>query len=130
MASETIMELTEKFGDSSLFKAEQSKLIKEIFELQEQRVHIWNEFDLKFKEYTLDAPNFRLKRLQLICKEISDQLNSISTQMIAIREKFSKEVFNVHRLHELVERLQEHEQIKFQLVILKNFPFFNYYTYI
>ncbi len=103
-------------SEKSLFKAELRQLIKQVFELQEQRVHVWNEFDLKFKEYTLDAPNFRLKRLQLICKEISDQLNSISMQIIDIREKFSSEVFNVKKLYNLVADLQASEQIKFQLV--------------
>lgn len=103
-------------SEKSLFKTELRQLIKQVFELQEQRVHVWNEFDLKFKEYTLDAPNFRLKRLQLICKEISDQLNSISMQIIDIREKFSSEVFNVKKLYNLVADLQASEQIKFQLV--------------
>ncbi len=102
--------------DNNLFKEELKNNIKQVFELQEQRVYVWNEFDIRFKEYTLDAPNFRLRRLQLICKETSDQLNSISKQIIAIRDSFSSEVYNVKRLYNLVADLQESEQVKFKLV--------------
>lgn len=100
----------------ALFKEEVKKNLKEVFDLQEQRVHIWNEFDLRFKEYTLDAPNFELRKLQLICKEIGEQLNAVSAQIIQIREKFSNDVYNVRSVHDLLERLQSNEQMKFQLV--------------
>lgn len=99
-----------------LLKEEVKKNLREVFDLQEQRVHIWNEFDLRFKEYTLDAPNFELRKLQLICKEIGEQLNSVSAQIIQIRERFSSDVYNVRSVHDLVERLQSNEQMKFQLV--------------
>lgn len=107
----------EKFTNLHISTGENYKdSIKSIFDLQEKRVHVWNEFDLKFKEYTLDAPDFELKKLQLICKEISDQLNAISTEIIALKETFSQDHSITKAIFKLVEKLQENEQVKFQLV--------------
>ena len=101
-----------KISTSTDFK----ESIKSIFDFQEQRVHVWNEFDLLFKEYTLDAPYFDLKKLQLICKDIGDELNSISSKIILIKEAFSQNRAITKDLHKLIEKLQENEQIKFKLV--------------
>jgi hypothetical protein len=118
-------------ASGDLFKGEVKQNLREVFELQTQRVHIWNEFDLRFKEYTLDAPSFELKKLQLICKEIGEQLNSVSMQIIRIKEKFSSDVYNVKSLYELLEQLQSNEQMKFQLVsILKKMIVKQFYLFI
>ena len=93
-----------------------SKQLKEIFELQEERVHISNKFETSFREYLLDAPNFDLKKLQLICKTISDEMNVISAKIISIKNNFSNRVFNIKRLYDLVESLQLNEEAKFKLV--------------
>merc|ERR1739836_131708 len=57
------------------------------------------------------------KKLQLICKEISDQLNLVSKEILAIKQIFSNEVYNVQSLYKLVESLQSNESIKFQLTL-------------
>ena len=109
-------------NNKNLLKDELRKQVQQILKLQEERVHVWNEFDVKFKEYILDAPHFELKKLQSICRLISEQLNLISMQIIAIKNQFSNDVFDVKNLYDLVEKLQSNEQIKFQLV--KFFFFF------
>jgi len=104
-----------------LLKLELNKQLKEIFELQEERVHVSNKFETSFREYLLDAPNFDLKKLQLICKTISEEMNVISSKIISIKNCFSPQVYNIKRLYELVELLQTHEETKFKLVRVGNF---------
>jgi hypothetical protein len=99
-----------------LLKLELNKQLKEIFDLQEERVHVSNKFETSFREYLLDAPNFDLKKLQLICKTISEEMNVISSKIISIKNCFSPQVYNIKRLYELVELLQTHEENKFKLV--------------
>ena len=101
-----------------MLKTELNKQLKEIFDLQEERVHISNTFETMFREYLLDAPKFDLKKLKLICKSISDEMNIISAKMIAIKNTFSNQVFNIKRLYDLVEKLQTCEETKFKLVII------------
>ena len=100
--------------DKYLFKQEINQQIKEIFELQEKRVHTLNEFDIKYKEYLLDAPKFQLDKLKLLCKTTSDEMNLISSQILKIKSNFSSQVFDMKNLFNLVEKLQSNEQIKFQ----------------
>ena len=107
-----------------MLKQELNKQLKEIFELQEERVHVSNKFETNFREYLLDAPNFDLKKLQLICKSISDEMNGISAKIILIKNHFSPHVYNVKRLYDLVEALQAHEETKFKLVKLCCFYLF------
>ena len=99
-----------------LLKSELQAQIIRIFQLQEDRVHVWSEFDVKFKAYCLTAPQFDLKKLQLICKQISDKMNAISLQVIAVKTIFSSEVLDAKRAYELVERLQLNEKAKFETV--------------
>lgn len=113
-----------KNSDTDLLKIELKKNLKEIFDLQEQRVHLSNEFETRFKEYLLDAPHFDLNKLKDLCKEISERMNSISKQVLEIKLKFSPQVYNSNVLFKLVERLQNHEQIKFKLVFNCLFAFF------
>ena len=108
----------------SLLKNEQKNLLTKVFELQEERVHIWCDFDTRFKEYCLSAPEFDLKKLQLICKQISDKLNSVSSRILEIKNMFSSEVFNLKSIYDLIERLQANEQIKFETVLIE-LIFFN-----
>ena len=103
--------------NSLLLKQEINKQIKEIFDLQEKRVYLLNEFDIKFKEYLLDAPKFQLDKLKLLCKTITDEMNLISSQILTIKSNFSNQVFDLKNLFNLVEKLQSNEQIKFQDVI-------------
>lgn len=111
----TSMSLEEQ-PSGSLLKAELRNHVAKIFTLQEERVHVWSEFDIKFKEYCLTAPQFDLKKLQLICKQISDKMNSISTRVIEIKNMFSSDVFDAKQVYALVDRLQLNEQFKFQTV--------------
>lgn len=106
----------EEQPSGSLLKAELRNHVAKIFALQEERVHVWSEFDIKFKEYCLTAPQFDLKKLQLICKQISDKMNSISTRVIEIKNMFSSDVFDAKQVYALVDRLQLNEQFKFQTV--------------
>lgn len=106
-----------------MLNEELKKNLKEIFSLQERRVHLSNEFETQFKEYLLDAPNFNLNKLKLICGQTSDQMNLISKRILEIKSDFSEQVFNAPGLFKLVERLQQNEQIKFKLV-KKKFCFF------
>ncbi len=99
-----------------LLKSELRSQITNLFQLQEERVHVWSEFDVKFKEYCLTAPQFDLKKLQLICKQISDKMNAISLQVITIKNIFSGDVLDVKRVYGLVERLQLNEKTKFETV--------------
>ncbi len=99
-----------------LLKSELRSQITNLFQLQEERVHVWSEFDVKFKEYCLTAPQFDLKKLQLICKQISDKMNAISLQVITIKNIFSGDVLDVKRVYGLVERLQLNEKAKFETV--------------
>ncbi len=84
--------------------------------MQEERVHVWNDFDTSFKEYLLDAPNFNLKNLQVLCKRISETLNAISIKILAIKNNFSENVYNRKNIYDLIENLQANERIKFELV--------------
>ena len=99
-----------------MLKEELSKQISEVFKLQEERVHIWNDFDTSFKEYLLDAPNFNLKSLQMLCKRVSEALNEISMKILAIKNNFSENVYNRKNVYDLIENLQTNERIKFELV--------------
>lgn len=107
----------------ALLKSELRTHLKKLFDLQEERVHVWCDFDTRFKEYCLSAPQFDLKKLQLICKQISEKMNSISSRILEIKNMFSPEVYNIRSVYELVERLQTNEQLKFQTVLenLKKF---------
>ena len=105
-----------------MLKQEINKQIKEIFDLQEQRVYLSNEFETSFKEYLLDAPNFDMNKLKQLCKDTSDKMNSISQKIIIIKNNFSSQVYDVKILYDLVEYLQSNEQTKFQLV-KKTFEF-------
>lgn len=93
--------------------------LKRLFALQEQRVHALGEFDIKFREYLLDAPEFDINKLKLMCKETSDEMNEISSAVLAIRQMFSSECFNSPLVYSLIDRLQTYEQTKFKLVINK-----------
>ena len=99
-----------------MLKEEVSKQISEVFKLQEERVHIWNDFDTSFKEYLLDAPNFNFKTLQVLCKRISEALNEISMKILTIKNNFSENVYNRKNVYELIESLQTNERVKFELV--------------
>ena len=114
--------------NKNLLKDELCKQVQQILKLQEERVHVWSDFDVKFKEYTLDAPHFELCKLQSICRLISEHLNLISMQIIAIKNQFSNDVFDVKNLYDLVEKLQANEQIKFQLVKYMNFFYLNFFS--
>ena len=100
----------------ALLKTELKNQLAQTFELQQERVLVWSEFDVRFKEYCLGAPQFDLNKLKLICKEISDKMNSISIRIIKIKNMFSSEVFDVKNVYQLIDRLQTSEQIKFQTV--------------
>ena len=102
--------------DSYLLKNEINQQLKHLLMLQEQRVLVLNEFELKFKEYLLDAPDFNFTILKTICKSASHELNSISTRIIEIKKYFDEDCFNIIAILNLIERLQEHEKNKFQLV--------------
>jgi hypothetical protein len=103
--------------EGALLKTELKNQLKQLFELQEERVLIWSEFDVKFKEYCLSAPQFDLNKLKLICKEISEKMNSISIRIVKIKNMFSSEVFNLENIYQLIDRLQATEQIKFKTVV-------------
>lgn len=92
--------------------------LKQVFNFQEDRVRIYDDFDIKFKEYLLDAPDFNLTILETICKETADRMNSISQRIIEIKLKFSPQVYDVPLLFELVKKLQSLEKEKFKTVSL------------
>lgn len=103
--------------EGALLKTELKNQLKQLFELQEERVLIWSEFDVKFKEYCLSAPQFDLNKLKLICKEISEKMNSISIRVVKIKNMFSSEVFNLENIYQLIARLQATEKIKLKTVV-------------
>ena len=97
--------------------------IRRLFELQQQRVLTFNEFEIKFKEYLLDAPKFQLERLKLICKQIGDAFNEINRQIIEqvlnyLKETTAAAANDNASLIKLVESIQENEEVKFKLVML------------
>jgi hypothetical protein len=110
--------------EGALLKTELKNQLKQLFELQEERVLIWSEFDVKFKEYCLSAPQFDLNKLKLICKEISEKMNSISIRIVKIKNMFSSEVFNLENIYQLIDRLQATEQIKLKTVVFYLINFF------
>ncbi|CAF0930855.1 unnamed protein product [Brachionus calyciflorus] len=99
---------------NSLLNEAIHKDIKRIFELHEKRVFVYNEFEIRFKEYLLDAPSFNSDKLQSICKEIGDQMNIISQEILGIKSNFSPQVYNQKKLFNLVEKIQDLEQNKFK----------------
>lgn len=101
---------------SKLLKEEIGKSLRDVFYLQEERVHLLNDFDLKFKTYLLDAPKFNLETLKSLCQTTSERMNDISRKILNVRDKFSSECFNVKCLYDLIDKLQEGEQKKFKLV--------------
>lgn len=101
----------------SLLKLELTRQIKAIFALQEERVLIGNDFDVQFKEYLLEAPNFELNKLQLICKAVSERMNKVTQSIMDIKVQFSDEMFAAHALHKLVEQLQTLEATKFKATL-------------
>jgi hypothetical protein len=109
----------------SLLKVEINKQLKELFSLQQKRVLISNEFEIGFKEYLLDAPNFNFNKLQTLCQQITNQMNAVSADVIKIRNLFSMDMFAIDRIYKLIEMLQDREQLKLKLVswIFGN-PFF------
>jgi hypothetical protein len=73
-----------------------------------------NEFETKFKEYLLDAPNFDLNKLQLMCKDVSNEMNIISKNILTIKnDELMKDDKNIIGL---IERLQSGEESKLKLV--------------
>jgi hypothetical protein len=100
-----------------LLKTEVSNQLKQLFAFQEQRVLLLNEFEIKFKEYLLDAPDFKHAKLAAICKQVSEDMNDVLMRILAIKKTFSPECFNMSGLYGLIEQLQTHEQNKFKLVI-------------
>ncbi len=100
-----------------MLKAEINSQLKQLFSLQEQRVLLLNEFEVKFKEYLLDAPDFKHAKLAAICKQVSDDMNDVSMKILSIKRTFGPECFNLVNLFGLVEQLQSFEQNKFKLVI-------------
>ena len=101
-----------------ILKEDLNKFLQQIFQLQEERVLYWNEFELQFKEYLLDAPNFDLEKLKLICKGIGNKMNDISSKILSIKSNFSNQEHGIKKINDLIEKLQTNEQMKFQLVIL------------
>lgn len=95
------------------------ELVSSLFALQEERVFIYNEFDIKFKEYLLDAPKFNHVRLKLICKTISDQLNEVNAKILKLKERAAAgqaEVKECRLVAKQIEKLQANEEAKFKLV--------------
>lgn len=105
-------------NQNNLLTDEISKELKQVFSLQEDRVRIYDDFDIKFKEYLLDAPDFNSTKLEVICKETADKMNSISQGIIKIKLKFSFQVYDVPDLFHLVDKLQGLEEEKFKIVSL------------
>jgi hypothetical protein len=97
--------------------------LKQVLTLQEQRVLLLAEFEIKFKEYLLDAPNFNHEKLKALCKRVSEDMNEVSSRILAVKRTFSTECFNLPVLYGLIERLQSLEQHKFKLVQLFIFRF-------
>ena len=95
------------------------ELVNALFDLQEQRVFIFNEFDIKFKEYLLDAPKFNHEKLKLICKTISDQLNGVNVKILELKKRAEadqNEIKECRVIAKQIERLQSNEELKFKLV--------------
>lgn len=91
--------------------------IRAILDAQEDRVRLLHAFDTQFKTYLLDAPEFDFNALKTLCKSTSDRMNEISTRILAIRNQFAPDCFDLTRLYSLVDRLQDGEQKKFKLVL-------------
>lgn len=102
--------------EKNLLTGEIRKDLIQVFYLQEKRVRVYDDFDVKFKEFLLDAPDFNPTKLELICKETGNEMNCISREIIQIKLNFSPQVYNVPFLFNLVERLQDLEQLKFKTV--------------
>lgn len=100
----------------NLLTDEIRKHLKQVFNLQEKRVRIYDDFDVRFKEYLLDAPDFNSARLESICRETAEEMNSISREIILIKSNFSPQVYNMPIVFNLVEKLQHFEQQKFKNV--------------
>lgn len=105
---------------SALLRAQIQASLKQVFDAQEDRVRLLNDFDQQFKIYLLDAPEFNLETLKTLCKTTSERMNEISARIIRVRDEFSPDCFGVQRIYELVNRLQENEQAKFKLVNFLN----------
>ena len=114
-----LIEVISVKSDPKLLRAEISSQLKQLLSLQEQRVRILNEFEINFKEYLLDAPDFDHAKLKLICKRVSEDLNEVSRRVLAIKRLFSVDCFDVANLYGLVDKLQSQEQLKFKLVLRK-----------
>lgn len=109
---------TKSTSTSKPLRVEIKENIRQVFNAQEDRVRLLNEFDAQFKTYLLDAPEFDLNSLKLLCKTTSEQMNEISMRILAIRNQFGAECFDLKSLYTLVDRLQDGEGRKFKLVLL------------
>ena len=96
------------------------ELVNSLFSLQEERVFIYNEFDIKFKEYLLDAPKFNHERLKLICKSVSEQLNEVNAKILKLKDRATAVagggVKECRLIVKQIEKLQANEETKFKLV--------------
>jgi hypothetical protein len=116
LTNENKIEKSGGLGDGFLLKNEINQQLRDLFALQEERVFLLSDFETKFKEYLLDAPDFKFETLKHICKSVSDSMNDLSARILKIRQNFGADCFNVLKLFNLVNRLQEYEQEKFRLV--------------
>ena len=106
-----------KKQEPSLLKKELNEQLRQVFGLQQERVLLLNDFEIKFKEYLLDAPNFDFENLKKICKTTTDEMNRVSAEILAIKRNFSSDCFNIATLYNLVDRLQDYEATKFKLTL-------------
>lgn len=110
-----------KAGAAKPLEAQVKANIREVLDAQEDRVRLLHAFDTQFKTYLLDAPEFDFNALKTLCKSTSDRMNEISTRILAIRNQFAPDCFDLTRLYSLVDRLQDGEQRKFKLVLASFF---------
>lgn len=91
--------------------------IKNLFNLQNERALVYEKFKNDFKNFLTNKSEEENEQsfgedVKIACKQFCDKLNEISLKIIEIKNKYDTRTV----VFKLIDSLQTHEQLKFQLV--------------
>lgn len=89
-------------------------LLKNLYDLQEERVFTYRLFDEGHKIYLNTAPHYNFVRFRELVHEVTQDFKRISEEIIAIERRLRME-FACPHLANFVASLQEDEKLKLEL---------------
>lgn len=90
-------------------------LLKRFYLLQEERFQTYKLFEEGFQGYLKGKPNYNFPLYRQLVHEITETFRKISKDIISMKEEFA-ETYNLNLIAECLDKIQEHEKQKLELV--------------